>query len=315
MRRNPFNFSQDLTRSRFLKMTSAASAALLAPALPSIAAAEPMATKAIPKSKDGEQLPVIGLGTARTFSRRGDADDMASKAGVVRTLLEGGGSVIDTAAAYRDAEELSGELVEQMGFRDRTFFATKFGKRGRENGIQSMERSFKHLRTDMIDLMYVHNMVDVDTHLSTLKDYKAQGRIRYMGVTSTGRRQDNLATWMDDLDFVEFAYSVARRGAENRLLPAAQDKGVAVFVAMPFRIGAVLRPMRDKEVPQWAREELNCHTYAQLALKFVVSHPGVTVAIPATSNPRHMAENLDAGRGPMADTKQSARIAALWEDL
>ena len=306
------NLSHGLSRAQFLKLASAASVATMAPIPPVLAAERPLLARSIPKSKDGEQLPVMGLGTAQDFGARRDIED---KTQVLKILLEGGGKIVDTAASYArgSSEELIGELLEQDGLRSKAFIATKFGERGRENGIESMDRSFKRLRTDHIDLMFVHNMVDVDTHLPALREYKDQGRIRYFGVTSTGRRQDNLTRWMDELDFVEFAYAVDYRGAEQRLLPMAADKGVAVLVALPLGRGRPLSAMKGKDVLEWATEELGCHTYAQLLPKFVVSHSSVTAAIPGTNNPKHMIENLDAGRGPMADTKQRARIAALWD--
>lgn len=284
---------------------------MMAPSFPSYAAEASLVMRPIPKSSDGEKLPVIGLGTAQDFGARREVEE---KTQVLKSLLEGGGKIVDTAANYArgSSEELIGELLEENNLRSKAFIATKFGERGRENGIESMERSFVSLRTDMIDLMFVHNMIDVDTHLPSLRDYKDQGRIRYFGVTSTGRNQDELTRWMDQLDFVEFAYAVDSREAEQRLLPMAADKGVAVLVALPLGRGRLLSAMRGKEVPEWAKEELNCHSYAQLLLKFVASHPNVTAAIPGTNNPKHMVENLDAGRGPMADAKQRERIAALW---
>ena len=312
MHRIPTYVTRGLSRAQFLKLASAASVATIAPALPSFAAEQPLVTRAIPKSKDGEQLPVMGLGTAQDFGARRNIED---KTQVLKSLFDGGGKIVDTAASYArgSSEELIGELLEQHNLRSKAFIATKFGERGRENGIESMNRSFERLRADRIDLMFVHNMVDVDTHLPALRDYKGQGRIRYFGVTSTGRRQDNLTRWMDDLDFVEFAYAVDFRGAEQRLLPMAADRGVAVLVVWPLGRGRPLSAMQGKEVPEWAKEELGCHTYAQLLLKFVVSHPDVTAAIPGTNNPRHMIENLEAGRGPMASAKQRERIAALWD--
>ncbi len=301
-----------ISRAHFLKLVGAAGALAAAPNLPSFAAERPLVMRPIPNSKDGEQLPVIGLGTAQDFGARREIED---KTQVLKSLLDGGGKIIDTAANYAggSSEELIGEILGEHNLRSKAFIATKFGERGRENGIESMERSFKSLRTDLIDLMFVHNMIDVDTHLPSLRDYKDQGRIRYFGVTSTGRNQDNLTRWMDQLDFVEFAYAVDFRDAEQRLLPMAADKGVAVLIALPLGRDRPLSAMRGKEVPEWAKVELGCHTYAQLLLKFVVSHPNVTAAIPGTNNPKHMVENLDAGRGPMADAKQRERIAALWD--
>lgn len=278
-----------------------------------MAASGTLATRKIPKSKDGEQLPVIGLGTAQDFGARRDIED---KTQVLKNLFDGGAKIVDTAANYArgSSEELLGELLEQHALRSKAFIATKFGERGRENGIESMDRSFQRLRTEQIDLMFVHNMIDTDVHLPALRDYKAQERIRYFGVTSTGRNQDELTRWMDELDFVEFAYAVDFRDAEKRLLPMAADKGVAVLVALPLGRGRPLRAMKGKEVPEWAKEELGCHSYAQLLLKFVVSHPAVTAAIPGTNNPKHMAENVEAGHGPLATAKQRERIAAIWEN-
>lgn len=304
-----FMHKSSFSRAAFLKLAAAAAAA---PLLPALAADAGLAVRAIPKSKAGEQLPVIGLGTAQEFGVRSDAANMDAKQGVIKTLSDKGAKVLDTAASYSDAEAVCGEFMEKLGNRSKLFIATKFGENGKDAGQRSVENSFKRLRTDVIDLMYVHNMIDTDTHLPWLKDLKAQNRIRYFGVTSTGGNQDRLTTWMDQVDFVEFAYSVDFRAPEQRLLPMARDKGVAVFVALPFGRNRLLNKMRGKEVPAWAREELGCKTYAQLALKFLVSHPAVTVAIPGTENPAHMAENIEAGTGPLADDKQRERIAQLW---
>jgi aryl-alcohol dehydrogenase-like predicted oxidoreductase len=312
MSRTLEKFTGGLSRAQFLKLGAAASVAAMTPAAPLFAADNSLVTRPIPKSMDGERLPIMGLGTAQDFGARRDIED---KTQVLKSLFDGGGRIVDTAANYArgSSEELIGEILEQHDLRSKAFIATKFGERGRENGIESMNRSFQRLRTEQIDLMFVHNMVDTDTHLPALHDYKAQERIRYFGVTSTGRNQDRLTRWMDELDFVEFAYAVDYRGAEQRLLPMAADKGVAVLVALPLGRGRPLSAMRGKEVPEWAREELGCRTYAQLLLKFVVSHPNVTAAIPGTNNPKHMVENLEAGHGPMADAKQRERIAALWD--
>jgi aryl-alcohol dehydrogenase-like predicted oxidoreductase len=312
-----------MTRAEFLKTSlGAAGAFAMAGVLPGRAAlaALPLAVKSIPKSKTQtqEKLPVIGMGTSRTFNAPGDAAAMAEKGEVLKTLVEGGNAdakaALDTAANYGDAEEICGELLEKHKLRNRTFIATKFGETGLENGKRSIENSFKRLRTNMIDLMYIHNMVDVPTQLPNIEEYKAAGKFRYIGISDTSRNQDELATHMATgrLDFVEFSYSVDFRDAEKKLLPTAMDKGVAVFVALPFGRGRALKAVQNKEVPAWARAELNCQTFAQLLLKFIVSHPGVTTAIPATSNVKHMLENLDAGRGPMPDARQREKIAEIW---
>jgi aryl-alcohol dehydrogenase-like predicted oxidoreductase len=303
-----------LSRAQFLKVSGAA---LLTTSLPprTHAAEAPLISRPIPKSKTNEQMPIIGLGTARVFGRRGDAAEMAEKGEVLKTLLNSGARMVDTAASYGEAEEICGEQLQALNLRSKAFVASKFGERGRENGIASIARSFKRLRTDMIDLMYIHNMVDADTHLPTIQKYKDEGKFRYIGISDTSPNQDKLIDWMDRIDFVEFSYSVGARDAEKRLLPAAKDKGVAACIAIPLGSGRHLRAMAGKDVPEWAKQELACDSFAQLLLKFVLSHPAVTVAIPATSKQKHMLDNLGAGRGPMPDAKQRERIADLWKDV
>ena len=295
-----------ITRGQFLTLAGSAAAAVVAPAW----AAEVINTRAIPKSKTGERLPVVGLGTAQDFGDR--SNDFDAKMQVVKSLVDGAGRVLDTAPSYREAEAVCGEYVEKLGVRDKLFLSTKVQERGKENGVRSVERSFANLRVKVIDLMNIHNMVEVDTHLPLLRDLKAQGKIRYIGVTSTGPNQNELTRWLKDVDFIQFAYSVDMREPEKQLLPKAQDAGVATFIALPFGRNRLLNAMRGKTVPEWAMKELGCKSYAQLALKFVVSQPAVTVAIPGTNNPRHMADNLRAGTGVMPDAKQREKIAALW---
>ncbi len=295
-----------MTRGQFLTLAAGAAAAIVAPAR----AAASLTMRPIPKSKAGDQLPMIGLGTAQDFGDR--SAEFEKKMQVVKALVDGGGRVLDTAPSYREAEALCGEYMEKLGVRDKIFLSTKVQERGRADGSRSIEESFKNLRVKVIDLMNVHNMVDVDTHMPLLRDLKAQGRIRYIGVTSTGSNQNELRRWLKDIDFIQFAYSVDMRDPEKQLLPAAQDAGVATFIALPFGRNRLLNSMRGKAVPDWAKKDLGCESYAQLALKFVVSHPGVTVAIPGTKNPRHVADNLLAATGVLPDTQQREKIAALW---
>ena len=302
-----------ISRKRFLG--GAAGAAALA-AMPGglVAADTALVTRVIPKSKDKEQLPVIGLGTAQDFGAGGDPAVVEQKAQVIKELVANGGRILDTAAQYSrgGAESFSGEVMEKNNLRKQIFLATKFAERGRDAGVQAIGDAFKRLRTDMIDLMFVHNMVDTDTHLPTLKAEKEKGRFRYIGVSSTSNDQDRLATWMDQLDFVEFEYSVDAREAEKKLLPAAADKGVAVLVALPLGRNRLLAKVQGQTLPEWAKQELGATSFAQLLLKFVVSHPAVTAAIPGTNRPQHMIENLAAGRSPLPDAKQRERIAAIW---
>ncbi len=315
MSRQPFDFGpfDTMTRAGFLR---AVGAAALMSGLPTqaFAAAAPMATKAIPKSKNGETIPVIGLGT-RSMSRK-DPKAVSGQADVIKTLLDGGGRIIDTAAGYTggDSEGVIGEALQNTNKRSGTFLVTKLSERGKANGIESIENSFKQLRTDVIDLFFVHNMVDIETQLPTLLEYKAKGKIRYVGISDTSDNQDALIKYLDQLDFIEFAYAADSREAESRLLPAAMDKRVATLIALPLGRGRALNSVKGKEVPQWAQAELGVHTFAQLLLKFVIGHPGVTAAIPSTLNPAHMAENLEAGRGPIPTAKQREMIGEIWKN-
>jgi aryl-alcohol dehydrogenase-like predicted oxidoreductase len=302
-----------ITRQQFLG--TAAGAAALAALPGGIQAADnPLVMRTIPKSKSKEQLPVIGLGTAQDFGAAAAPEIMEQKAQVIRELVAKGGRVLDTAEQYSrgGAEAFVGDVIEKSGLRDKIFLVTKIEERGREAGIKAMDIAFQRLRTRMIDLMFVHNMMDTDIHLPTFLEAKAKGLYRYVGVTSTGREQDQLTTWMDRIDFVEFAYAVDAREAEKRLLPMAADKGVAVLVALPLGRGRLLSKVQGQEVPEWARKELGVVSFAQLLLKFVASHPAVTAAIPGTNRPQHMIENLAAGHGPLPDAKQRERIAAIW---
>ncbi len=303
----------NMTRQRFLQSVAGVAAVSALP-LRVQAADTKLVTRIIPKSASKEQLPVIGLGTAQDFGAGGDPAVVAQKAEVLKAAIAGGGKVIDTAASYSrgGSETFIGEVLEKNALRDKTFLATKFAENGKDAGIAAIDTAFKRLRTNMIDLMFVHNMVDTDTHLPALKDNKAKGRFRYVGVSSTSPNQDDLTKWMDQLDFVEFAYAVDSRDAEKRLLPMAADKGVAVFVALPLGRGRLLGKVKGQEVPEWAKKELGAESFAQLLLKFVVSHPAVTTAIPGTNRPQHMTENLAAGHGPLPDAKQRERIAAIW---
>ncbi|MGE4061966.1 MAG: aldo/keto reductase [Rhodospirillaceae bacterium] len=279
-----------------------------------VAADSPLVMRTIPKSKNKEQLPVIGLGTAQDFGAQAEPAVMEQKAQVIRELVAKGGRVLDTAEQYSrgGAEQFVGEVMEKNNLRDKIFLATKIEERGKEGGIKAMEIAHARLRTKVIDLMFVHNMVDTDIHLPTFLDAKAKGQFRYVGVSSTGREQDRLTTWMDQLDFVEFAYAVDAREAEKRLLPMAADKGVAVLVALPLGRGRLLSKVQGQTLPEWAKQELGAVSFAQLLLKFVVSHPAVTAAIPGTNRPQHMIENLAAGHGPLPDAKQREKIAAIW---
>lgn len=268
-----------------------------------------MQTRPIPSS--GEPLPVIGLGTWQTFNVGATAAERRPLQEVLTAFVELGGRLIDSSPMYRRAEQVVGDLSAELGLRDRLFVATKVWTAGREAGIRQMEDSLRKLRSERLDLMQVHNLLDVDTHLATLAAWKREGRIRYVGVTHyTASAHDEVARVITrhPVDFVQINYSVGEPEAEQRLLPLAQERGVAVIVNRPFASGSLLRRLRDRPLPAWAAD-IDCSSWAQLLLKFVISHPAVTCAIPATSKARHLRDNMQAGRGRLPDEELRRRIA------
>ncbi len=298
--------SDGISRARFLGLSAAATASSLG-AIPRAWAASAPILRAIPKS--GEKLPVVGLGTALVFN--GTPADV--RRDVVKAMLDGGGTVIDTAPMYGEGEDAVGEAVAALKARPRLFLATKVLQTGKDQGVAQMEASFKKLRTDKVDLMQVHNLVDTATQLGTIREWKTKGRVRYVGIThSQAEGQEALGEWLakETLDFVQLNYSLDVRGPEQRLLPMAADKGVAVLVNLPLGRGKVLSAMKGKPLPRWAAEA-GVTTWAQLLLKFVISHPAVTVAVPGTRNPAHMAENMVAGQGAVLTTAQRNELVAL----
>jgi aryl-alcohol dehydrogenase-like predicted oxidoreductase len=258
-----------------------------------------MHQRTIPSS--GAQLPVIGLGTWLGFDVGGRRAELPRRGEVLDALLAAGGRVVDSSPMYGSAEAVVGELLEQSGSREQAFIATKVWTSGRSSGVEQMERSFALLRTSHIDLLQVHNLLDWREHLATLRDWKAQGRISYLGVT---HYQDDahaqLAQVLREapLDFVQFNYSMADRHAERELLPLAAERGVAVLINLPFGAGKVLRELRQRPMPEWAAE-IGCTSWNQVLLKFVLSQPAVTCVIPGTSSPGHMLDNAAAGIGEL----------------
>jgi aryl-alcohol dehydrogenase-like predicted oxidoreductase len=251
----------------------------------------------------GQTIPVIGCGTWLGFDVGGSPQALPQRGEVLGALFAAGGSVVDSSPMYGSAEAVVGELLHEGATRDKAFLATKVWTTGKQAGIAQMERSMALLRTGHIELMQVHNLVDWRTHLDTLRDWKTQGRISYLGVTHyTESAYPELEQVMraGPLDFVQFNYSVAARGAEQRLLPLAADLGIAVLVNLPFGGGKLLRALRQRPVPAWA-DGLGCTTWSQLLLKFVLSQPAVTCVIPGTSNPDHLRDNALAGQGELPE--------------
>jgi diketogulonate reductase-like aldo/keto reductase len=265
-----------------------------------------MLTRAIPSS--GEKLPVIGLGTWRVFDVGSSESERAPLEEVLRTFVKLGGSVIDSSPMYGRAEQVIGDLTSKLGLRNKLFLATKVWTRGKQAGIESMERSMARLQTKKLDLIQVHNLLDVSTHLATMRDWKAQGRIRYLGIThyesgAFGEVEKILRN--EKLDFVQINYSIMERETEQRILPLAQERGVAVIINRPLGGGDLFSRVRAKQLPDWAAE-FDCRSWAQFFLKWIIAHPAVTCAIPATNNPRHLEDNLRAGQGrlPNAEVRQ-----------
>jgi len=264
----------------------------------------------IPSS--GEKLPVIGIGTWQTFDVGPTAAERAPLEEVLRTFAEIGGKVVDSSPMYGNSEEVTGDIAARLGLHGKLFIATKVWTSGKQAGIEQMEESMRKLRANPIDLIQVHNLVDVDTHLDTLRDWKREGRVRYIGVTHyTAGGHDAVARIIDSqpIDFVQINYSVGEREAERRVLPLALDHGVAVIANRPFAGGELFRWLRSKPLPEWATE-IDCESWAQLLLKFIVSNPAITCAIPATSKVTHLRDNMKAGYGRLPDEKLRARIAA-----
>ena len=262
----------------------------------------------------GELLPVIGCGTYRGFDVDDGSKEHSRLADVLGILLDSGGSVIDSSPMYGRAEEVTGALLQRLGRRNDAFLATKVWTTGRASGIAQMERSLKLLRTDHVDLMQVHNLVDVHTHLATLAGWKAEGRTRYVGVThyhSGAYRELEQTLRREQLDLVQLNYSLDDRAAEDRLLPLAIEKGMAVIVNVPFGGGGLLRRLAKETLPDFA-EEIGCRTWSQILLKFVLGHPAVTCTIPGTGDPAHMAENMAAADGDLVEARK--RILAWWQD-
>ena len=272
-------------------------------------------TKPIPSSR--ERIPVIGMGTWLTFDAGRSTERRARLREVLQTFFDRGGRVIDSSPMYGTSERVVGDLLQQVSPRGSPFAASKVWIFGRRLGLVQMESSRELWRVARFDLMQVHNLLDWEGHLQTLKEWKANGRVRYIGVTTShGRRHDELERIMsrEPLDFVQFTYNLADRSAEGRLLPLARERGIAVIINRPLDGGDLFQRVRGKTLPVWAAD-FDCSNWAQLFLKFIVSHPAVTCAIPATSQVAHMAENMGAGVGRMPDPAMRARIVNYFERL
>jgi diketogulonate reductase-like aldo/keto reductase len=310
---------ESINRARFLRLGAAVAAQLAvaplhaqgaSPAAP--AAQQRMHARAIPSS--GEQLGIVGCGTWQAFDVGSAGEDRKRLAEVLRVLFDAGGSVVDSSPMYGRSEAVTGDLLTQLGMHDRAFVATKVWTRGAAEGMRQMEESMRLLQHKRIELMQIHNLLDWRTHLKTLRAWKEAGRIKYLGITHyTESAYSELEAIMraEKLDFVQLNYSLDDRAAEERLLPLAAGRGIAVLVNRPFGGGGLLRGLADRPLPAWGAD-IGCVSWAQVLLKYVVSHPAVTCAIPGTGKPQHMRDNVVAGMGVMPDAAMRRRIVDEW---
>lgn len=288
--------------------------AFMAPAL-SIAADTTLIRRAIPAT--GEMLPIVGIGTSRVFDVGDDRDEWRERQSILQHLFDGGGTLIDTAPSYQDAENVIGQLLRTMGARNRAFLATKVWAHGKSEGDEQIAESFRRLRTDKIDLFQVHNLADTDTQIRSLRALKEAGKVRYLGITHYRESyNEELAAALrkHKPDFVQLEYALDQTSAEKELLPLAAELGIAVLVNRPFGRGRLFRRVRGRKLPSWAAE-FDAKSWAQFFLKFVVSHPTVTCVIPGTDKVRYMVDNLGAGRGRLPDATMRKRMVKYWDSI
>lgn len=275
-----------------------------------------MLTRPIPST--GEPLPVIGLGTYRAFNVSLNPFKKKDLREVLRLFFEAGCSLIDSSPMYGKAEAVTGDLLDAMGARDQAFVATKVWTSGRQSGIDEMNDSLRKLKCDRIELMQVHNLVDCDTQLSTLREWKQDGRIKYIGITHYATSGfTELGRYIEkypDIDFCQFPYSIAVRDAEDYFLDLCAGNGVATLINRPFEQDGLFRDVQRAALPEWAAE-FGCATWGQFFLKYLLSFEAVTCLIPATSNPRHMAENLSAGEGRLPDKREQKMMSVFFDRL
>ena len=307
----------DRNRRVVIKAGLGVGASLLLPANRLFAQPASLLRKKIPSS--GEMIPIIGIGTARRYAAIESDAQRAELRESIRQFQALGGTVIDSSPTYGNAEAVVGELVDELKIRDSLFLATKVSLRkgGRDAGIKQMDESFKHLRTDKIDLLAVHNLRDTDTQLKTLREMKAAGRIRYVGITaSSDRRYANFEQVMkkEALDFIQIDFALDNRNADERIIPLAADRGMAVMINLPFGRGRLFKAVRGKSLPNWARE-FDCASWAQFFLKYVVSHPAITCAIPGMANPKYVVDNLGAARGRLPDAAMRKRMEQFIDNV
>lgn len=300
-----------LNRRQFITLAGGLISAL---ALPRNAFADTQISKPIPKT--GEPLPVIGMGTSRTFDYGGDKEMLQRLQQVMQTFFDMGGGMIDSSPMYGDAQQVIGQLLPNVKGNKKLFAATKVWIDGKEEGVEQMEASRQLWGVKRFDLMQIHNLVDWETHLETLKRMKADGKIRYIGITTShGRYHHELQKILKqhEFDFLQLTYNIGNHDAEP-LLDIARDRGIAVIVNRPYQRGDLFRQVKGKPLPAWAKD-LDCASWGQYFLKYAVSHPAVNCAIPATTKARHMKDNMQAARGRLPSANQRDKMLKHFESL
>lgn len=293
----------DVHRRTMIKAGLALGATMLLPRAGLAAQAQPLIQKKIPSS--GESIPIIGIGTARRYEEVKTDAEKAPLRETIRQFQALGGKVIDSSPSYGTAEAVVGELADGLKIRDSLFLATKVSLRkvGREEGIAQIEQSFKRLRANKIDLLAVHNLRDTDTQLRTLREMKQAGRIRYVGITTSFDNQYGEFEQVikkETLDFIQVDYALDNRDAGERIIPLAGDRGMAVMINLPFGRGRLFKAVQGKRLPEWAGE-FDCQSWPQFFLKYIVSHPAITCAVPGMARPEYVVDNLGAARGRLPD--------------
>ena len=273
-----------------------------------------MWTKTVPTS--GEQMPVIGLGTYSVFDVESTPEEISTRKDIVDKLLAAGGNLLDTSPMYNRSEKVIGDVIRAGVARDDLFLATKVWIDGQDAGVEQMQRSAELMNAETIDLMQVHNLRDTALHMATIREWQQDGRIRYSGLTHYAKgAHGDLAREMQKFkpNFIQINYSLGEREAEDRVLPLAEDLGIAVLINRPYQAGRLFRAVAGRELPDFAADYAS--SWGQFFLKFIISHPAVTCAIPATSKPHHMIDNLGAGFGEMPDPAVRKRMADYFADL
>lgn len=269
----------------------------------------------IPSS--GENLPVVGLGTWRTFNVGSSAAEREPLLKVLKTLIDQGGSVVDSSPMYGQSEAVVGDLASELGIVSKLFMATKVWTSGKQAGIDQMETSMRLMKNPQFDLIQIHNLVDWKTHIQTLMDWKEKGKIRYIGITHyVESAYHGMEQIMKNypLDFIQLNYSITSRTAENSILPLAKDRGIAVLINRPYEGGNLFRKTRGKPLPEWSAD-FDCQSWGQFFLKYILSNDAVTCAIPGTSKPHHMLDNLGAGMGALPDEAARRKMVGVVESL